>query len=123
MCAPQLRPNSWQSYGYDKDNYIRSTLSEGYLMVIEPRRDAHACKPGQLVPISGMYTVVHVAHRADHEVLAIRGEEFPACRVCNARVTFYPTQPVTHMTHDFDLAGPCLQMPRNRAKAPKRGVG
>ncbi len=87
------------------------------------RRDAHAYKPGQLVLISGIYTVVHIAHRPDHEVAAIRGEEFPPCRVCRANVTFYPTQPITHMTHDFDLAGPCLQMPKGRAKAAKRGAG
>jgi hypothetical protein len=87
------------------------------------RREIHVYKPGQMVPISGIYTVVHVVHRSDHEVIAIRGEEFPSCRVCRANVTFYPAQAVTHMTHDFDLAGPCFQMRRARAKAAKRGVG
>lgn len=92
-------------------------------MATELRRDTRAYKPGQMVPISGIYTVVHVAHRPDHPVVAIRGEEFPACRVCKADVAFYPNQPVTHITHDFDLAGPCLQMPRVRAKAAKRAAG
>lgn len=92
-------------------------------MATELRRDAHAYKPGQLVPISGIYTVVHIAHRPDHEVVAIRGEEFPACRVCRVSVSFYPTQPITHMTHDFDLAGPGFQILRGRAKAAKRGAG
>ncbi len=87
------------------------------------RRDAHAYKPGQMVPISGIYTVVHIGHRPDHEVVAIRGEEFPPCRVCRTNVTFFPTQPVTHMTHDFDLAGPSFQILRGRAKAAKRGIG
>jgi hypothetical protein len=63
-----------------------------------------------MVPISGIYTVTHVAHRTEHEVLAIRGEEFPLCRVCKANVSFYPTRPIAHMTHDFDLAGPKLQL-------------
>jgi hypothetical protein len=92
-------------------------------MPIEPRRHANAYKPGTMVPISGIYTVVHVAHRPDHQVMAIRGEEFPRCRVCRGDVTFYPSQAVTHLTHDFDLTGPCLQMPKARAKAAKRGVG
>jgi hypothetical protein len=87
------------------------------------RSDANAYKPGMMVPISGIYTVVHVAHRADHQVMAIRGEEFPHCRFCHADVTFYPTQTITHMTHDFDLAGTCLQTPKNRARAAKRGTG
>ena len=32
--------------------------------------------PGQMVPISGVYTVVHQSHREEHQVIAIRGEEF-----------------------------------------------
>jgi hypothetical protein len=87
------------------------------------RRDANAYKSGQMVPISGIYTVVHIAHRPDHDVVAIRGEEFPACRVCRNNVTFYATHPITHMTHDFDLAGPAVQMPRAYARAAKKGVG
>ena len=92
-------------------------------MVVGLRRDAHAYKPGQLVPISGIYNVVHIGHRPDHEVIAIRGEEFPPCRVCRADVTFYPIEAVTHMTHDFDLAGPCFRMIKGRAKAARRGAG
>jgi hypothetical protein len=75
-----------------------------------------------MVPISGVYTVVHVEHRLDHEVIAIRGDEFPPCRVCRVNVTFYATQPIAHMTHDFDLAGPTWTMPKGRAKAAKRGI-
>jgi hypothetical protein len=92
-------------------------------MATELRHGAHAYKPGQLVPISGVYTVVHIGHRPDHEVIALRGEEFPACRVCRTSVSFYPTQPITHMTHDFDLAGPSFQILGGRAKAAKRGAG
>ena len=91
-------------------------------MATELRHDALAYKPGQMVPISGVYAVVHVLHRRDHEVVAIRGEEFPQCRICRDKVMFYATHPVTHMTHDFDLAGPCWTITKGRAKAAKRGV-
>ncbi len=79
----------------------------------EPR----AYKPGSMVPISGIYTVVHEYHRPNHEVLAVRGDEFPACRVCKSEVRFYVNQVIPHVTHDFDLAGPHLSLRRSRAKS------
>jgi hypothetical protein len=78
--------------------------------------DLRAFKPGQLVPISGLYTVVHQNHRAEHEVLTIRGDEFPTCRVCKSDVRFYIKEVVPYITHDFDLAGPQL-FARKKAKA------
>jgi hypothetical protein len=78
--------------------------------------------PGQMVPISGVYTVVHQTHREEHQVIAIRGEEFPLCRVCNDQVRFRVAQLVPHVTHDFDLAGPRLKAPKSRAKAAKNGM-
>ncbi len=78
-------------------------------------------KPGQLVPISGTYSVVHRDHRAPHEVLAIRGEEFPACRVCKSEVRFRVNQPIPHVTHDFDLSGPRYQLHKGWAKAAGEG--
>ncbi len=125
-CAPRLRLRSCffgSQSRYEDTVTPLPDQSKGCRMVIGPNFYAKAYKPGQLVPISGIYTVVHVKHRPDHQVIAIRGDQLPHCRVCRANVTFYPTQPVTHMTHDFDLAGPCLQIARSRAKAAKRGVG
>ena len=81
----------------------------------------HPYRPGQLVPISGTYVAEHKLHRPQHEVLAIRGEEFPPCRICNDEVRFYISSPVPHMMHDFDLAGPGPGFVR-RAKAAKKGV-
>jgi hypothetical protein len=79
-------------------------------------REVRAFKPGQTVSISGLYAVVHQDHRAQHEVLAIRGDEFPGCRVCKDEVRFYLSHVVPHITHDFDLAGPRLAV-RKKAKA------
>jgi len=81
------------------------------------QRDRRAYQPGHLVPVSGIYTVVHRRHRSDHEVLAIRGEEFPTCRVCQEDVKFYILQVIPHVTHDFDLTGPLFRMPQRKAKA------
>jgi hypothetical protein len=71
-----------------------------------------------MVPISGLYTVVHQNHRSDHEVLAIRGDEFPSCRVCKEAVRFCVVEVIPYIIHDFDLAGLRLQpLKKTRAKA------
>lgn len=64
-------------------------------------------KPGDIAPVSGIYAVIHERHRPPHEVLVIRGEEFPLCRTCQLDVVFEAIQTVEHLTHDLDLAGPC----------------
>lgn len=71
--------------------------------------------------MSGIYTAVHELHRQPHEVVAIRGEEFPPCRVCKDQVRFYIARPIPHMTHDFDLTGPTGRVINNRAKAARKG--
>ncbi len=95
----------------------RTTVENAVMMKGSAVRDARSFKPGQLVPISGLYTVVHQNHRAEHQVLAIRGDEFPACRICKGEVRFHPMQVVPYITHDFDLAGPRLPARKRHAKA------
>jgi hypothetical protein len=85
--------------------------------------DLRAYRPGQMVPISGIYTVIHLDHRAPHEAVAVRGDLFPACRICKGQVRFHIAQIVPHVTHDFDLAGPSLKVPKGRAKAANGGEG
>lgn len=80
-------------------------------------RELRPYKPGEIVPASGVYTAVHVEHRSRHEVIAVQGEEFPACRFCKMDVRFQATRLLPHMTHDFDLAGPQTRALKRRAKA------
>jgi hypothetical protein len=87
-----------------------------------PEESRQAYKPGELVPTSGIYSAVHDGHRSDHEVVAIRGEEFPECRFCRDGVRFYVARLVPHMMHDFDLTGPDRAVINRRAKAAKKGA-
>ncbi len=45
-------------------------------------------RPGVVVPTSGIYRVRHESHRGEHLVTAIKGERFPFCRSCGAKVSF-----------------------------------
>jgi CheY-like chemotaxis protein len=45
-------------------------------------------KPGDLVPESGVYRVLHNRHRSPHESTLKEGETFPACKKCGEDVRF-----------------------------------
>ena len=45
-------------------------------------------KPGDSVPRSGIYQVVHYQHRMPHEAVVTERQMFPVCRVCGARVRY-----------------------------------
>ena len=46
-------------------------------------------KPGDEVPTSGIYKVVHdTVHKEEHEVTAVAGEHFPPCNHCGKHPRF-----------------------------------
>ena len=46
-------------------------------------------KPGQKVPHSGIYDVLHdSSHAQQHQVTCVYGEPFPPCRTCKYDVKF-----------------------------------
>lgn len=56
-------------------------------------------KPGEKVPLSGIYRVVHDGKHAEaHEVTAIRGEHFPPCRGCGPGVRFTLSKAAKHLS-------------------------
>lgn len=68
--------------------------------------DRRHYKAGERAPVSGIYRVTHIAHRPQHEVVAIVEEEFPACRTCRNKVSFEVLHSISYVSHDWDLAGP-----------------
>lgn len=63
--------------------------------------------PGQSARASGAYCVHHgTGYREDHDLLAIRGEGFAACRSCKGDVQFTLTKQAIYITDDFDFAAP-----------------
>ena len=52
-------------------------------------------KTGDVVPQSGIYSVVHDEHRLPHEVTLLRADSFPPCSKCGVLVTFKLVRGVT----------------------------
>lgn len=45
-------------------------------------------KPGEIVPVSGIYRVEHKTHRLMHEAALLVQSRFPLCRRCDTAVRF-----------------------------------
>src|SRR3954468_16222730 len=43
---------------------------------------------GETIPSTGLYSVVHTAHRLPREVTLRKGEAFPHCAACSEPVSF-----------------------------------
>ena len=58
-------------------------------------------KPGDKVPHSGIYKVVHdTVHKEEHEVTAVLGEPFPPCNACGDHPRFTLIRAAHHIkTH------------------------
>jgi hypothetical protein len=59
-------------------------------------------KPGEKVPTSGIYDVIHDKldgdhHALPHQVTAIAGKVFPRCRGCHGSVRFRLHQAAEHV--------------------------
>jgi CheY-like chemotaxis protein len=52
------------------------------------RAHTHRFAPGEVSPRSGVYRIIHAAHRPSHEAAMMAGERFPRCRICANGVRF-----------------------------------
>jgi len=60
-------------------------------------------KPGDTVPRSGIYNVIHdVEHTDRHQVTCVMGESFPPCNHCGRHPRFTLAQAAHHIAnHKF----------------------
>ena len=77
-----------------------------------PAKERQPYSPGDKAPVSGIYRAAHDGHRPDHNLTAVRGEEFPQCRKCKTLVTFTLVNAADYVSHDWDFAGPGLSIVR-----------
>jgi hypothetical protein len=70
------------------------------LGMMYPTMQGGTFRPGQIVPTSGIYQVVHdVLHRDTHEVTCIQGEVFPPCNHCGQHPRFRLVREAVHLSH------------------------
>ncbi len=64
-------------------------------------------RPGEDVPRSGVYLVLHQQHRPAHEALIVSGQPFPRCRICREQVRYRVLRGAAPLDsdHDFTSAG------------------
>ena len=61
-------------------------------------------RPGDPVPESGIYEVVHGReHRTAHEVVMLKGAAFPSCDTCNENVRFRLIRTAPYIFQDGDF--------------------
>jgi hypothetical protein len=73
---------------------------------------------GSVAPISGIYLAFHgeipnregdratyFEHRQPHQVIVIRGEELPSCRICRQAVRFELVHAISYVCDDMDFVG------------------
>jgi len=65
-------------------------------------------KPGQVVPQTGVYKVVHHRHRTAHHSSLLRGTKFPLCKKCGEKVRFAAVAPVPYAAVASEPARPHL---------------
>lgn len=73
-----------------------------------PRRERHQEKisiPGEPILETGIYEVLHDrGHRAPHEAVLHRGDSFPECETCQAKVRFRLIRTAPYIFDDEDFA-------------------
>lgn len=86
---------------------VRASGHRGVKMVPSPEssesRMAEEFKPGEKVPTSGVYRVLHKGHRDGHDATLREGELFPTCTVCNDQVRFRLVQSAKLIDGDEDF--------------------
>ena len=63
-------------------------------------------QPGETVPESGVYTVLHEQHREKHSATIFKGDRFPQCARCGNEVRFMLSRPAALISEDADFHQP-----------------
>jgi hypothetical protein len=72
----------------------------------KPSQHSSIFLPGQPVPESGIYEVIHEkVHRQAHEAVMYRNDPFPVCDQCEKRVRFKLIRSAPYIFDDEDFAG------------------
>ncbi len=80
-------------------------------LIKSPLIMAERFKTGESVPVTGLYLVIHTAHRLPHEALLLRGEKFPRCGKCQDEVEFEVLKAVPGFDQHRDRIAKLYELP------------
>ena len=80
-------------------------------------------RPGDRVPVTGIYTAKHDQHRDIHEVFATEGDRFPNCRRCGDHVNFALAQAASRIDEDTGFGKAIKAKPAKQRKKKLAGDG
>jgi DNA replicative helicase MCM subunit Mcm2 (Cdc46/Mcm family) len=80
-------------------------------------------RPGDKVPVTGIYTAKHDQHRKTHEVFATEGDRFPNCRKCGERVNFALAHAASRIDEDGSFGKAGRVKPARKPKKKLSGDG
>ena len=80
---------------------MSTTVGRGLRLV--PKRSKRKFRVAETIPITGIYEVVHLAHRASHQATLLKGEKFPPCNKCGDEVSFELVREVFVINDDFKV--------------------
>ncbi len=75
------------------------------------RRHKHTFQTGESIPGSGIYRVVHKAHRLPYDVTLLRNETFPRCAKCKNAVKFQLIKAATGMLNERGFCVRLYELP------------
>ena len=65
---------------------------------------ARVYQPGDRVPSSGIYAVLHSeSHRGPHEVVMVGRDKFPKCEICGGEVNYRLVRSAPYVFEDQDF--------------------
>ena len=75
-------------------------------------------RPGEAIPVTGIYRVFHAQHRVSHEVTLLAGEVFPRCAKCNSDARFELITQALHAKADADFRIRLFEVPHPQEESP-----
>jgi hypothetical protein len=76
-------------------------------------------RTGEAIPESGIYRVIHKAHRVPHEVTLLSGHDFPRCSKCKDSVQFELIQAATELLHEHGFRVQLYELPVDECENPE----
>lgn len=100
-----MQPRIARSPRFERAGFLIKQDRPGGRRSHEPRTTRAGFRPGEVIMESGIYEVAHHrGHRATHDAVMVRGNQFPACDQCGASVRFKIKRTAPYIFHDEDFS-------------------